>query len=81
MEKIKGFLLDGNNVYRTKDYIVQQVIGINYSKEQNNVMISHDTYLRRTAERDKVYEYVFRRRTHINGKRLPSSMYTRVYID
>ncbi len=81
MDKIKGFLLDGNNVYRTKKYIVRQVIGIEYSKEQNNAIISHDTFIRRTPARDKIYEVMYHRREHLNGKRLPSSMYTRVYFE
>ncbi len=69
------------NIYRTKYYIVKQVIGIRFDKEENNVMFSHDTYYRRTFYRDKEYEKMFYERKHINGKRLHTTMYARTYID
>lgn len=81
MEEIKGFLSDGTNVYRTEKYIVRQVVGVKYSQEQNNAIISHDVYIKRTPERDQIYEIIYHRRQHLNGKRLPSSMYTRVYFE
>ena len=73
------FMEQATNVYRTRDYIVKQVIGIQFSCEENNVVFSRDTFYRRTAERDKEYEIIFCRRRNIDGKRLPSTMYAREY--
>ena len=36
---------------------------------------------KRTPKRDKEYEIFFCHRRHIDGKRLPSTMYARTYID
>ena len=55
----RDFLYDANNVYRTRDYIVKQVIGVRLSDEFNNVVFSFDTYYRRTKKRDKIYEKAF----------------------
>ena len=80
-ERIPDFIKGATNVYRTKDYIVSQVIGIQYDCKENNVVFSHDTYYRRTPERDRQYEIFFCHRRHIDGKRLPSTMYARTYKD
>lgn len=72
---------NADNVYRTKDFIVKQVIGIQYGIEENNVVFSHDTFYRRTPKRDKEYEILFCRRCNLDGKRLPSTMYARTYIE
>jgi hypothetical protein len=77
----RDFLYDANNVYRTRDYIVKQVIGVRLSDEFNNVVFSFDTYYRRTKKRDKIYEKAFRERKNIDGKRLPTTMYARTYIE
>lgn len=81
MSKGNDFLYDANNVYRTKNYIVKQVIGVRTSDEENNIIMSFDTYYRRTKKRDKIYERAFASKKHIDGKRLPSTMYSRKYID
>ena len=82
MEKyIPTFLKDADNVYRTKNFIVKQVISIHESDEENNQVISVDTYYRRNPKRDLAYNYLFQDKVNINGKRLPSTMYTRTYID
>lgn len=77
--KIPEFMENATNVYRTKEYIVKQIIGIQYGCEENNVVYSRDTFYRRTPERDKEYEILFCRRRNVDGKRLPSTMYARVY--
>lgn len=79
--KVPAFMENADNVYRTKDFIVKQIIGIQYGIEENNVVFSHDTYYRRIPERDKEYEILFCRRRNIDGKRLPSTMYARTYIE
>ena len=48
MNNDRDFLYDANNFYRTRDYIVKQVIGVRLSDELNNVVFSFDTYYRRT---------------------------------
>jgi len=75
------FLIDADNVYRTKYFIVKQKIGIQKDCEQNNVVFSHDTYYRRTLLRDLEYEIVFKHKKQMNGKRLPTTMYARVYVE
>ena len=80
-EKIPEFLIGATNVYRTKQFIVRQSIGFQYDCKENNAVFSHDTFYRRTPERDKQYEIFFCHRRHIDGKRLPSTMYSRTYIE
>ena len=79
--KIPEFIIGATNVYRTKKYIVKQVIGIQYDCRETNVVYSRDTFYRRTPERDKEYEILFCLRRDVNGKRLPSTMYARTYVD
>ncbi len=77
--KVPEFIENATNVYRTKKYIVKQIIGIQYGCEENNVVYSRDTYYKRTPKRDKEYEILFCRRRNIDGRRLPSTMYAREY--
>ena len=42
--KVPEFIENATNVYRTKKYIVKQIIGIQYGCEENNVVYSRDTY-------------------------------------
>lgn len=69
------------NVYRTRDYIVKQELYLIVNAEQNNAVLSVDTYYRRTLERDSKYQLLYKERRHINGKRLPSNTYIHTYID
>ena len=80
MEKSPDFIADATNVYRTKEYIVNQVVGLKYH-DLGNVIFSLDTYYLRTQRRDEQYEKLFADRRHIDGKRLPTSMYMRTYKD
>ncbi len=79
--KIDKVMNGVTNVYRTKNFIVKQVIGVQYDCKENNVVFSHDTYYKRTRQRDKEYEIVFCERKKKDGKRLPTTMYARTYID
>ena len=81
MERFLDILLAADNVYRTKNYIVIQSIGIQASEEENNQVVSVDTYYRRTLKRDLEYHMAFQNKDNIDGKRLPSTMYSRTYID
>lgn len=69
------------NVYRTKHYIVKQVLYAVISLEENNAVMSVDTYYKRTIVRDCHYLLKYGERKRIDGKRLPSNTYVRTYID
>lgn len=81
MKNIPAFVKDATNVYRTKEYIVKQVIDIQYDSQEAGNVFSHDTYYKRTPARDRQYEYLFSERRILNGKRLPSTAYSRRYVD
>ena len=81
MNYVPDFMVDAMNVYRTRDFIVKQVIGIKYSDVENIAVISNDTFYRRSKKRDREYERIFWERKQINGKRIPSTMYARTYVD
>lgn len=74
-------LKEVTNVYRTKNYIVEQVIGFMFDDVDNSAIVSTDTYYRRTKQRDAKYVLLFSSRKHIDGKRLPTTMYSREYVD
>ena len=75
------FVENATNVYRTSEFIVRQIMGFRNNSERGVAFISHDTYYHRTRERDAEYELAFFMRDHIDGKRLPSNMYSRKYVD
>ena len=67
------------NVYRTAYFIVKQNVYINDGGKDVAGIVSRDVYYFRTAKLDAEYEQYFRAKKHVNGKRLPSTMYTRQY--
>lgn len=79
--KIPDFVRNANNVYRTKNFIVKQEIFIGNDAVETSTILSRDTFFARTALRDMESETYFSRRKRVNGKRMPSTMYTRTYID
>lgn len=81
MKESKIFLEIVTNVYRTKDYIVEQRIGVKYDFFENDILFSHDTYFKRNKARDKEYEKRNEGKKNINGKRFKTSMYERTYVD
>ena len=76
-----GFMENADNVYRTRDYIVRQIIGVNFDAEMDNGIFSQDTFFARTPVRDKQFEATFAKRFNLDGRRMKSSMYSRQYID
>lgn len=50
MNCVPDFMEDAMNVYRTRDYIVKQVVGVKYSEVEDNLVFSHDTFYRRTKK-------------------------------
>ena len=58
MNEIAEFLRGASNVYRTRDYIVRQVIEL-HSDGEGGYLVSRDTYFRCTPRRDREYEEAF----------------------
>ena len=76
MEKyIPEFLRGAVNVYRTKHFIVKQTLFIQESEGEDNLLISYDTYYRRTTKRYLTYNMAFIDKSNSEGRRLPSSTY------
>ena len=78
--KKPDFVENATNVYRTSEFIVLQIMEFRNHSERGVAFVSHDTYYLRTPERDAEYELMFFMRDHIDGRRLPSTMYNRKYI-
>lgn len=82
MKRIPDFIVAcSDNVYRTKNYIVTQDLQYKDNVIFDNVLLSHDTYYKRTKKRDSEYIVLFSDKERIDGKRIPSTSYTRKYID
>ena len=79
MKQRAEFLKGASNVYRTRHFIVRQRLGLLYNDEESNQLISRDTYYSRTPERDAEYEYRFRNRIKIDGKRISTNVTVREY--
>ena len=75
------FMENADNVYRTREYIVRQIIGVNFDSEMDNGIFSQDTFFARTPARDRQYESIFAKRFDLDGRRMKSSMYSRKYVD
>lgn len=69
-------LVNADNLYRTKNYIIKQELSIGSFNGNNNI-VSVDTFYKRTRKRDKEYSKFF----DSDGKRLHCSMTTRKYVD
>ena len=70
-----------SNAYRTKGYIVTQRIMFRNNKADGSMIISIDAFYKRTKERDAIFDKMFERRIHVNGKRLHATMSTRSYLE
>ena len=75
------FLERSTNVYRTRFYIVRQQIMYRRDSLLGAYLCSRDTFYCRTPERDRQYEAAFPHNEEKNGKRIPTLMYIRKYID
>lgn len=81
MKSMPEFIKDAMNIYRTKNYIVKQNVSV-CSTETNGIsVVSIDTFYSRTSARNKAYEEFFRKRKNINGKRIPTTMYSHSYVE
>ena len=45
MNYVPDFVVDAMNVYRTRNYIVKQSVGIKCSEVEDNIVLSHDTFI------------------------------------
>ena len=79
MKQTPDFMQNATNVYRTSHFIVRPRLSVLCSEEENNAIISRDTFYKRTPVRNAEYEEIFAKREQIDGKRLPSSGYIREY--
>lgn len=80
-DRIPEFADGASNVYRTKYFIVRQRLAYSSSEVFGGLLCSHDTFFERTKERDKEYDAYFCDRLNLDGKRIPTLMYTREYIE
>ena len=71
---------NSDNVYRTKKHIVAQEISFEVNACGENRIFSNDTYFVRNKKIDKEFEFAFKDRKFINGKRVHSTIYVRHYI-
>ncbi len=74
-------VMDADSDYRTSKYIVKQSLNVQLSSTEANAIISCDVFYKRNKRRDSEYEKIFYDRKCIDGKRLPSTMFTRKYVD
>lgn len=78
---IPDFIKFADNVYRTKDFIVKQQLAIiSEDGYEVPVLLSMDTYYKRNKYLDYQYDIMYDDRKNPEGKRLPSTTYTRRYI-
>ena len=78
---VPDFSQGATNVYRTNGFIVRQDVEIRSDCEHGILIVSHDTFYRRTPKRDAEYELKYFGRLHLNGRRFPTTMYSRKYVD
>lgn len=81
MKELSNLLNDAVNVYRTRKYIVKQILVIRESPTEQNILFSEDTFYKRTKMRDKEYNIIFKDKDNLDGKRLPSTSYSRRYVN
>ena len=67
-------------------YIVQSILSLSKRfsfkkvKGEDNLLISYDTYYRRTTKRYLAYNMAFINKSNSEGRRLPSSTYARTCV-
>lgn len=74
------FIKDASNVYRTKNYIVRQILSIEVI-DAATVVYSRDTFFKRTKLRNAQYNFIHNIQKGFNNKRVPATMTTRIYVD
>ena len=77
--EIPDFIRGASNIYRTREFIVKQVISLAHHGLDSAKLISTDTYYLRTPGRDACYEGIFGENKDPDGKRIPTMAYFRSY--
>ena len=77
--EIPDFIRGESNIYRTREFIVKQVISLAHHGLDSAKLISTDTYYLRTPGRDACYESIFGENKDPDGKRIPTMAYFRSY--
>lgn len=80
MPELPDFLEGAFNVYRTKNFIVKQVLSVDFDEAVGTHTISYDTFYERTKERERQFDECFADRSLPNGRRVPAMAYVRQYI-
>ena len=75
------FMHNATNVYRTKHYIVKQILNYEEHVKLDNIIISQDTFYKRTKARDKKYNQIFSCKVNLNGKRIKTASSSRKYVE
>ena len=78
---MEDFMEKATNVYRTKHFIVKQILNYEEHEKLDNIIISQDSFYKRTKIRDKQYNKIFAEKVNIDGKRIKTASSTRNYID
>lgn len=81
MVECVDFMEDADNVYRTECYIVKQMIHLSTEASGDTAIVSVDVFYARTKRRDYCFEQIFGDRTYLDGRRMPSTMHTRKYVE
>ena len=76
---IPDFCKSAVNVYRTRNYIVKHDVWIEGAGNGETRIFSKDTFYERNKKLDMEFENRFHDRPDVDGKRLPSTCYSRVY--
>lgn len=74
------FLVNANNVYRTRHYIIKQTISVSTDNYGNTNIYSDDVYYLRNKNLDKRFNECFADRILLNGKRLHTTTHTKRYV-
>lgn len=77
IEKLDKYMI---NIYRTKDYIVEQHLKYHYLPDGSFTLFSIDNYYLRNRKTDIEYEKSYSYRDNLEGKRIYAGAYVRKYM-
>lgn len=81
MKKISKYDKYKINIYRTKNYIVEQALRFHCLPDGSYVLFSIDTYYLRDSKYDRQYEKLYNGcKDNIDGKRVYAGAYIRKYV-
>ena len=78
---MEDFMKNATNVYRTDKYIVKQILNYEEHIKLDNMIISQDTFYKRTKARNKRYNQILSCKVNLDGKRIKTSSSTRKYVN